>query len=76
MAKELDVAVGAALKAGKLLMRRYGRASIHYKADRSIVTAADLESERLIRSIVKGRFKDDAFLGEEMGFRKGSTGRT
>jgi len=76
LAKELDVAICAALKAGELLMRRYGRARIRYKSDRSIVTAADVESERLIRSIVGRRFQDDALLGEEMGFRKGSTGRT
>jgi len=76
MAEELDVAVEAALKAGELLMGRYGRARIHYKADRSIVTAADLASERLIRSIIRGRFAGDAFLGEETGFRKGSSGRT
>jgi len=76
MSEDLDVAIEAALRAGELLMSRYGRARIRYKADRSIVTAADVESERLIRSAIEGAFKDDAVLGEEMGLRRGSDGRT
>lgn len=76
MSKELDVAVRAALEAGELLLKKYGRVRVRYKADRSIVTAADVESERRIRSIIKMDFRDDAYLGEEMGLKKGSTGRT
>jgi len=49
---ELDIAIEAAMEAGEMLSRRYGKSKVHYKADRSIVTEADLESERRIRSIL------------------------
>jgi len=75
-AKELDVAREAALKASQLLLTKYGRARVHYKADRSIVTAADMGAERAIRAIIGRHFRDDAYLGEEMGSREGSSGRT
>ena len=75
MTRELRVAIKAVMEAGTLLQSKYGRVRAKYKSDGSIVTAADVESERLIRSILKGSFPDDAFLGEEMGHREGRTGR-
>jgi myo-inositol-1(or 4)-monophosphatase len=75
-AEELDVATEAAREASQLLLRKYGRVRVHYKADRSIVTAADMGAERAIRSIIRRHFRYDAYLGEEMGSRKGGSGRT
>jgi len=73
---ELEIAIEAATEAGEMLSRKYGKSKVRYKADRSIVTEADLESERRIRSILRANFPGDSFLGEEMGLRRGSSGRT
>ncbi|MBO3804181.1 MAG: inositol monophosphatase [Candidatus Brockarchaeota archaeon] len=76
MAAELEVAIKAATEAGGILARKYGRSKVRYKADRSVVTSADLESERRIRSVLKASFPEDSYLGEEAGLKAGSSGRT
>jgi len=56
MSKELGVAIEAAKKAGKLLMRYYGKTSVRYKADGSVETEADIRSEKKIISILQKDF--------------------
>ncbi|UCD03334.1 MAG: inositol monophosphatase [Candidatus Aenigmatarchaeota archaeon] len=67
MERELDVAKRAALEAGKILMKYYGRVDTSSKKDGSPVTKADTESEEKIRSILMHEFPDYAFIGEESG---------
>jgi myo-inositol-1(or 4)-monophosphatase len=63
----MKAAIRVAEEAGKLLVSRYGRVTTRYKKDRSLVTDADLESEQLIKSVLKVEFPDYSFLGEESG---------
>lgn len=44
------------------------------KADRSPVTVADREIERVVRAAIRARFPDDALLGEEHGDEPGQSG--
>ncbi|MBN2251811.1 MAG: inositol monophosphatase [Candidatus Altiarchaeota archaeon] len=67
LSKELDVAVAAARDAGGILMERYGKVSARFKSDHSIVTDADMESEKRIRGILGRDFPAYSFLGEESG---------
>ena len=48
---------------------------VERKADRSPVTAADREAERVMRAMLTERFPDDGVLGEEAGETTGSSGR-
>ena len=72
-AKELDIAVKAAREAGKILMADYGMVTPRYKKDRSIVTDADLASEKLIKEILKKEFPGYSFLAEESGLEDNSS---
>ena len=45
------------------------------KADKSPVTAADKDNERLIRETIESEFPDDGILGEEGSSKPGSSGR-
>lgn len=65
--KELEMAIRATREAGDLLMRHYGRVAVRYKKDGSIVTDADVKSEKIIKSILNSEFPDYSFLGEESG---------
>ncbi len=66
-AKELETAIKAAREAGKILLAYYGKVTPRYKKDRSIVTDADLASEKLIKDILKKEFPGYSFLAEESG---------
>ena len=72
----LDAARDAALEAGALLIERIGLPmeleEKHARAD--LVTAADRESERLIVKRLSAEFPSAAFLGEEQGARRGTSG--
>ncbi len=64
----LAVATDVAESAGERLVSRFGRlgpAAIGFKGRRDIVTEADLESERLIVSNLRGTFPDHLVLAEE-----------
>jgi myo-inositol-1(or 4)-monophosphatase len=61
----LSVAKDLAVRAGKLCLRHFGRTEARVKADRSIVTAADLASQRLIARGLRAAFPDHLVLGEE-----------
>jgi myo-inositol-1(or 4)-monophosphatase len=65
--KEMDAAVEAAKESGKILMQLYGHTKAHFKADHSIITKADLLTEKKIKAILSKRFKDYNFYGEESG---------
>ncbi|MCL2219761.1 MAG: inositol monophosphatase [Chitinispirillia bacterium] len=68
MTKELDIAVKAAIEAGKIQLDCVGtNLGIEKKCDLSPVTRADKMCEAKIREIILGAFPGDAFLGEETG---------
>ncbi|MBN1896661.1 MAG: hypothetical protein JW789_02940 [Candidatus Aenigmarchaeota archaeon] len=67
MDKELDAAKRAALEAGKILMKHYGRVSAEKKSDGTDVTIADRESEAAIKTLLTREFPDYSFMGEETG---------
>jgi histidinol-phosphatase len=58
-----------AARAAAEVVRRYYRSNlaITIKADKSPVTAADVEAEKVIRGIITARFPDHGFYGEETG---------
>jgi len=66
-ARELDVAIIAATAAGRIVRYYYDAASArtYEKDDGSLVTDADLASDRLIREIIGAHFPDDPILTEE-----------
>jgi histidinol-phosphatase len=74
--RELAVAVKTAREAGALL-QKYARQMppVKLKHDQSPVTAADRESERLIRRRLLSAFPRDGFLGEESSHIPGKSGR-
>ena len=64
----LRTALEAASAAADVIRRYYQRnLKITIKADKSPVTEADVETEKVIRSIVSARFPDHGFYGEETG---------
>ncbi|MFX1250259.1 MAG: inositol monophosphatase family protein [Promethearchaeota archaeon] len=65
--KELKTAKNIVKAAGKSILELYGKTTIEYKPDHSIVTKADLKSERLIRGNLYKDFPNDLVLGEELG---------
>jgi len=78
-AEYAEFAEAAARAAGKITLRYFqttqgkegGHAGpplqVEYKADRSPVTTADRESERLLRKRIEERFPEHGILGEEFG---------
>jgi histidinol-phosphatase len=66
--RELSAALEAARAAAALIRAAYGRnLTVTLKADRSPVTAADLEAERAIHAVLSRHFPDYGFYGEETG---------
>jgi 3'(2'), 5'-bisphosphate nucleotidase len=65
--KELEVAKAAAREAGEIIMRHYARPEIGVsaKADKSPVTAADLDANAAITARLAAAFPEDAILTEE-----------
>lgn len=74
--EELAEAIEIA-EAGGAVTLEYFRTgtAVERKADRSPVTVADRESERVMRGILRDRFPDDGVLGEEAGEDAGGSGR-
>ncbi len=66
--KELEIAIKAALEAGKIL-EKYFETEIfkEFKEDDSIVTKADSESEEVIKKIISEAFPTHSLLAEETG---------
>jgi len=68
----LDFAVDLAWQAGRLTLAHYQTdVKIERKPDQSVVTVADREAERLIRSLIRERFPQHAIIGEEFGASRG-----
>ena len=66
--KELEVAIKAALEAGKVLEKYFETEILkEFKEDSSIVTLADRESEEVIKKIISDTFPSHSILGEETG---------
>lgn len=64
----LTAAVDAARAAADVIRRYYQRnLAVTIKADKSPVTAADVETEQVIHSILRERFSEHGFYGEETG---------
>lgn len=73
---ELDIAMEAARAGGRATLRWF-QSGVYAdrKEDRSPVTAADRESERVMRELLRRRYPHDGILGEEAGEDAGSSGR-
>ena len=72
----LDFAVRIAREAGAITQRYFkGCLQLERKADNSLVTVADRETERYLRASIEQAFPDDAILGEEEGEKSGTSGR-
>lgn len=64
------MAVAAAEAAGEALLRRFGSldpSEVEEKSKNDLVSAADRESEEILRRALLGSFPGDVFLGEETG---------
>ena len=75
IAARLDVAVQIAHEAGDVTLRYFRRVdlAVERKADKSPVTIADREAEKLLRARIAERFPDDGIVGEEFGTQVGTT---
>jgi myo-inositol-1(or 4)-monophosphatase len=64
----LEFASGLARQTGELLLQYYRRSGVvtHLKADRSVVTDADLAADRLIRQEIQAAYPADGLLSEEL----------
>ena len=70
MDKVLAVAIEAARAAGEVALAHYRSGiEVTLKPDRSPVTQADREAEKVIVEILRAAFPDHGFLGEELGAR-------
>jgi len=68
--KLFDIATKAAHEAGKFLLEQYSifeSTEFQYKDEKSVVSSADLGSERLILKLLKSEFPDHSFFSEEEG---------
>jgi len=73
---ETRAAVLAARAAGRVLDRHFGRVGrVRLKGPKDPVTAADAASERVIRRLLRKRYPDVGFLGEEGTVAAGAEGR-
>ena len=70
-----EVAIDVARRAGELAMTYFGHdVQVQWKADKSPVTIADQNAEKLLREAILGHFPGDGFLGEESGDTPGTSG--
>ncbi len=68
MSKYLDVAMAAIREAEKITLHYYNHPpSVSLKKDRTPVTVADRKAEKAIVSIIRKKFPEHQFLGEEYG---------
>ncbi len=77
MAARLQHAVAFAKAAGECTVRHFrnlANLQVDTKADRSPVTAADRESEMLLRELIGKAYPEDGIVGEEYPEKQGSSG--
>jgi histidinol-phosphatase len=73
VSRVLSFALELADAADRITMRYFrGDVGARQKADRSLVTRADIEVEAELRRRILERFPDHTILGEEEGYRQGS----
>ncbi len=65
MHSPLETACEAARLGGRVLVEYLGKAAVREKAPADLVTDADLASQHVIEQLVRARFPQHAFLGEE-----------
>lgn len=71
--KELEVAIAAALEAGKILDKHQDtEIERGVKEDKSMVTLADSEAEEVIKRIISENFPEHSVIGEETDAIKGT----
>jgi myo-inositol-1(or 4)-monophosphatase len=76
-AKELDVALDLAERAGQLQMTRYERVEhVDHKSAHDVVTEVDHLSEALILEGIRAAFPGDALLAEETGEHDAAAGES
>jgi histidinol-phosphatase len=73
--KELDTAVAAAKMAAELALRYQPEIIAETKPDKSPVTQADRECERMIARMLSDAFPDDGIMGEEGARADSRSGR-
>lgn len=67
----LKTAIEAAKKSAEVTLKYFNnQPTIQYKIDKTPVTIADQQAEKLIRKIVSKRFPNHGFVGEEFGNTK------
>jgi len=63
----LNIAIDAAKQGGELALKYFkSPPKTRYKADKSPVTVADIEVEKLIRKLINKNFPDHGIIGEEL----------
>ena len=67
MGDQLRTVVDIATQAGEIVKKYWRRVEAESKADQTVVTIADRESERFIRGALKRAFPNDTIVGEEFG---------
>ncbi|HYL80577.1 MAG TPA: inositol monophosphatase family protein, partial [Candidatus Acidoferrum sp.] len=73
---ETLAAIEAAEAAGRIHLRQLDRVrGVRFKGAKDPVTAADVEAERRIRTLLARRFPQIGFLGEEGSVIEGADGR-
>jgi myo-inositol-1(or 4)-monophosphatase len=65
--KELKIMIKVAKKAGKLILKNYGKVTFEMKNDNSFVSKIDKESEKIIKTELLSNFPKYGFIGEESG---------
>lgn len=66
---EFYVAKKAALEAGEIIRKYFGKVGYKLKGRANPVTKADTESEKKIRRIIVQKFKNDTIISEENGLK-------
>ncbi len=75
--KALQAALDAADAARQVILEHYrDGVDVHFKGDDSPVTQADISAEEAIVSLLRERFDDHGFYGEELGQHAGNSGYT
>jgi myo-inositol-1(or 4)-monophosphatase len=72
---ELRLALDAAHAAAELISARTGADRVREKGRADLVTEVDEAVERLVAGLIRGRFPDDAVVGEELSSAAVTSGR-
>jgi histidinol-phosphatase len=68
LSEYLDFAMEAAWQAGRQTLAHYQTGvAVQRKLDRSLVTIADRDAEKLLRDLITRRYPDHSIVGEEFG---------